>query len=75
VNGDTLRNLRLNTLNKATGKPLTQEAAGRALGVTGNTIARYERNEINIPSPVAKLAYLIFTGELDIGPLDDLDDS
>jgi transcriptional regulator with XRE-family HTH domain len=38
---------------------MTQVELARALGVDPNTVARYERNEMRIPEPVARLARLI----------------
>jgi transcriptional regulator with XRE-family HTH domain len=38
---------------------LTQRAFAKRLGVTGNTIARYERNELAVGSTVAILIRLL----------------
>lgn len=38
---------------------MTQKELARALGVEPNTVARYERNELGIPEPVARLVMLI----------------
>jgi transcriptional regulator with XRE-family HTH domain len=38
---------------------LTQVAFAEELGVHANTLARYERDEIAIPEPVARLAQLL----------------
>ena len=38
---------------------LTQVAFAEELGVHANTLARYERDEIAIPEPVARLAKLL----------------
>jgi len=38
---------------------LTQVAFAEELGVHANTLARYERGEIAIPEPVARLAQLL----------------
>ena len=38
---------------------LTQVAFAERLGVHANTAARYERDEIAIPEPVARLAKLL----------------
>jgi transcriptional regulator with XRE-family HTH domain len=38
---------------------LTQVAFAGRLGVHANTLARYERDEIAIPEPVARLAQIL----------------
>ena len=38
---------------------LTQVAFAERLGVHANTLARYERDEIAIPEPVARLAQIL----------------
>jgi transcriptional regulator with XRE-family HTH domain len=38
---------------------LTQVELAKRLGVAGNTVARWERGEVTIPEPVAKLVRLI----------------
>ena len=38
---------------------LTQVDLSEELGVTSNTVARYERDELAIPEPVARLTVLI----------------
>jgi transcriptional regulator with XRE-family HTH domain len=38
---------------------LTQVAFAEQLGVHANTLARYERDEIAIPEPVARLAQIL----------------
>ena len=38
---------------------MTQLELGKALGLTGNTVARYERDEVRIPEPVARLLMLL----------------
>lgn len=38
---------------------LTQVELAEELGVTSNTVARYERDELTIPEPVARLTVLI----------------
>ena len=38
---------------------LTQVAFAGLLGVHANTVARYERNELSIPEPVARLAHVL----------------
>ena len=38
---------------------MTQKELALALGVDSNTVARYERNELGIPEPVARLVMLI----------------
>jgi transcriptional regulator with XRE-family HTH domain len=52
MTGAALRNRR-----KALG--MTQRELAQALGVTSNTVARYERDESGIPEPVARLVMLI----------------
>ena len=47
----------LRTQRKALG--MTQKELALALGVDSNTVARYERNELGIPEPVARLVMLI----------------
>lgn len=44
--GSEIREIRKKHLN------WTQKELGAALGVTGNTIARWERNEVNIDNPL-----------------------
>ena len=43
---------------------LTQEALGRLIGVTGNTVARWERGEVRIRPTIARLIELITASEL-----------
>ena len=50
VRGEELRRLR--------GKE-TQAAFAERLGVHANTLARYERDDLAIPEPVARLAMLL----------------
>ncbi len=38
---------------------LTQAAFAERLGVTGNTVARWERNEVRITEPMEKLIRLV----------------
>ena len=38
---------------------MTQRELAKELGVTWNTVARYERDEMRIPEPVARLVMLI----------------
>ncbi len=38
---------------------MTQVELAHALGVKGNTVARYERDELGIPEPVARLVMLL----------------
>jgi transcriptional regulator with XRE-family HTH domain len=38
---------------------LTQVELAEELGVTSNTVARYERDELAIPEPVARLTVLL----------------
>ena len=52
MKGATLRKQR-----KALG--MTQIELAKALGVTGNTVARWERNEVGIPEPAARLVLLL----------------
>jgi transcriptional regulator with XRE-family HTH domain len=49
MNGTRLRTLRRKLLN------WTQSQLAEALGVAANTVARYERDELKIPEPVARL--------------------
>jgi len=58
MTGAELRRLRL-----AAG--LTQRELGRRLGRDGNTVARYERDEIRVPPPTAQLVRLWFPSEGD----------
>lgn len=41
----------------------TQVDAAREIGVHTNTVARYERDEIEIPEPVARLLKLLVGGK------------
>ena len=41
---------------------MTQAALGEAVGVTGNTVARWERGESTVPVAVAKLVRLMAQG-------------
>jgi transcriptional regulator with XRE-family HTH domain len=52
MGGDELRRLR-------TVLDLTQAGLADELGVTSNTVARWERDEVAIPEPVARLAKLL----------------
>ncbi len=52
MNGKELRGLRDQM-------KLTQVELAEELGVTSNTVARYERDELAIPEPVARLTVLI----------------
>jgi transcriptional regulator with XRE-family HTH domain len=38
---------------------MTQRELAQELGVAWNTVARYERDEIGIPEPVARLVMLL----------------
>ena len=51
--GDQLREIR-----KRLG--LSQAEFGRRLGAHGNSVARWERDEMRIPEPAARLACLLF---------------
>ncbi|MBI3827493.1 MAG: helix-turn-helix domain-containing protein [Candidatus Rokubacteria bacterium] len=62
----TSRWLMIHGLDIVTGKELrglrgtwTQVAFAARLGVHANTLARYERDELPIPEPVARLAKLL----------------
>jgi transcriptional regulator with XRE-family HTH domain len=50
VRGEALRRLRGSA---------TQAAFAARLGVHANTLARYERDDLSIPEPVARLAKLL----------------
>jgi len=41
------------------GLHFTQVKFGNVVGVTGNTVARWERNEVRVPPPTAKLIQLL----------------
>lgn len=51
----------MRTIRRSLG--LTQEALARQIGVTGNTLARWERNEIPIREPIARLIHTIQAGK------------
>lgn len=38
---------------------MTQVELARAFGIAGNTVARYERDEMRIPEPIARLVIFI----------------
>lgn len=63
MNGATLRTLRERA-------HLTQVQAAKRLGVTSNTVARWERDEVPIPQTAAILARLVLTAN----PPEHLDD-
>lgn len=65
MKGQDLYRLRMRTGSTRTGTHLTQREAARLLGVTSNTYARYERNELAISLTLAKLARLVLTGIVD----------
>lgn len=71
MKGTELRALRLKCVDPDTRQGLTQAQAAARIGVTRNTFARYERNVITIPEPVARLARLTLQTDFDIGDLDD----
>jgi DNA-binding transcriptional regulator YiaG len=48
MKGKTLRKIRRDL-------KLTQEGLAKALGVAGNTVARWERDELPIREPIARL--------------------
>jgi transcriptional regulator with XRE-family HTH domain len=48
---------RLRQLRRQLG--LTQVALARAIGMTSTSVARYERGEVPIPEPVARLVTLL----------------
>src|SRR5689334_18658683 len=58
MTGAVLRRLR-------DGLGLSQPGLAARLGVHWNTVARYERGELPIPEPVARLARLVAGGALD----------
>ena len=53
MTGDEMRRIRTQLLK------LTQKQLGEQLGVAENTVARYERGELNINEPVARLTRTI----------------
>ncbi len=53
MKGDQLRKIR-------TRLGLSQAKLGRRLGAHGNSVARWERDEMRIPEPAARLACLLF---------------
>ena len=56
MKGKTLRSIR-------THLKWTQVALAKAVGVASNTIARYERDELAIPEPTARLIKTIAAAE------------
>ena len=53
MRGDQLRKIRSRL-------GLSQAGLGRRLGAHGNTVARWERDEVGIPDPAARLACVLF---------------
>lgn len=60
MTGAELRTLRLAARTKK-GEPLTQTQAGIRLGLTKNSVARMERNEMGITPTVERLARLVLS--------------
>ena len=54
---DEARAQRFRALRKKLG--LTQAQFAERLGITGNTVARYERGELGIPEPTLRLARIL----------------
>ena len=52
MTGEQLRRIRMRL-------DLTQAELGKRLAVTANTVARWERNEVGISEPMAKLIRLL----------------
>jgi transcriptional regulator with XRE-family HTH domain len=42
---------------------MTQAELAKAIGVASNTVARYERDEVRIPEPVARLIMFLHLKE------------
>jgi DNA-binding transcriptional regulator YiaG len=52
VDGEELRQIR-------PGLGLTQQAFAEHLGITGNRVARWERNEVRITGPMGRVVRLV----------------
>jgi DNA-binding transcriptional regulator YiaG len=52
VDGEELRQIR-------TGLGLTQQPFAEHLGITGNTVARWERNEVRNTGPMGRVVRLV----------------
>ena len=53
----TMKGAALRKRRKALG--MTQAGLANALGVTGTSVARWERDEVGVPEPVARLVMLL----------------
>jgi len=61
IQGTSVKGVELRTIRKRLGK--TQAQLAEAVGVATNTIARYERDEMKISEPVARLVRTIAKSE------------
>ena len=61
IQATSVKGAELRTIRKHLGK--TQAQLAEAVGVATNTIARYERDEMKISEPVARLVRTIAKGE------------